>query len=149
MFGFQSFPAPRSYIALEAGNGYGAVSVKVRRYQTTNSNVGSSITYADDPNTGAQFTINQDGIYAMGRADQTASVANFGFSLNASASGATGIQLLAWPGRIIYSQVASSAVGFVTSTLFLPAGSVVRPHDDGACTTNGSAAQLFITQVSP
>ncbi len=147
MFGFQSFPLPRSYIALEAGNGYGAVSTKVRRYQTPNVNIGSAITYADNSNTGAQFTLNVDGIYSMGRADQTASVANFGFSLNSTSGGATGIQLMAWPERVIYSQVTSSAVGFVTFTFFFAAGSVIRPHDDGACTSNGAAAQLYIAQV--
>ncbi len=148
MFGFQSGFSPRSYIALSTGNGFGAVSTCIRRYQNVNSNVGSAITYSDNANTGALFTINQDGIYAMGRAEQTTPTTNVGFSLNSSSGGATGIQLLAWPERIIFSQVTSSAIGFVTFSFFFPQGSLIRPHDDGNATSSGAAAQLFIAQVN-
>lgn len=146
MFSFQSFPLPRSYLALEAGNGYGAVSTKVRRYQTINSNVGSAITYSDNANTGTAITINEDGIYALGRVDTASASANVGFSLNTT-GGATAINLIAWPERIMYSQVDGVAGNF-GNTFFFPAGSVIRPHDDGTCTTNTGIAQIFIAQVN-
>ncbi len=148
MFSFQSFPLPRSYLALEAGNGYGAVSTKIRRYQTINANVGSAFTYSDNANTGAAITINEDGVYTIGRADASNSgPAVFGFSLNSVSSGATSIALLAWPERIIYSGIDVN-VGFVSSTYFFPAGSIIRPHDDGTLTANPANAQLYFIQVS-
>ncbi len=147
MFSFQSFPLPRSYLALDTSNGYGATSVMVRRYSNVLSNVGSAITYADNANTGAQFTINEDGIYTLGRVEQTSAAAFFGFSLNANAGGATAINLLVWPAKIVYA-TCTTADSFLGNSFFFQAGSIIRPHDDGNCEPILGAAKIFITQVS-
>lgn len=145
-FGFQSFQFAKSYVALEAGNGYGAVSTKVRRYQTINANVGSAITYSDNANTGAQFVINESGLYSMTRVDVGAP-SNFGFSLNSASGGATAINLLAWPERVLFSVAAATATCAGFNAFYFASGSILRPHDDGTCTANTASAQLLITQV--
>ncbi len=64
-----------------------------------------------------------------------------------NSGGATSIALLTWPSRVIYSGIDVN-VGFVASTFFFSAGSIIRPHDDGTLTANSAVAQLFITQVN-
>lgn len=66
---------PRSSVTVHTGNGFGGTNAN-RRFSTILEELGSAITYADDANDGASFTINEDGIYAIDWTD-LASGGNF------------------------------------------------------------------------
>lgn len=77
-----------------SGNGYGATKTKHKRYTTLKTNTGTAITYADDANDGATFTINEVGDYSITVCDRNSTISrdvNFGVAVN-SASGTTNVQ---------------------------------------------------------
>jgi hypothetical protein len=59
----------RSEVQVSVGNGFGATNTRFRRFSSTNYNAGSAVTYADDANGGASFTLNEDGIYTADFSD--------------------------------------------------------------------------------
>jgi len=74
-----------SQVRLSTGNGFGSSSTKIRRWTTTEQNVGSAITYADSATLGATFTINTTGVYAITYTEEGDTGAPlFGISLNAT-----------------------------------------------------------------
>lgn len=75
-----------SEVEVQTSNGFGSTNTAIRRFTTTNTNVGNAITYADIPANGATFTINQTGIYAISYSESQGSGAGYNFapSLNSS-----------------------------------------------------------------
>ena len=133
-------PTTPSMVRLNTDNGNGSTNTAIRRYTTTVTNQGSDITYADSATLGASFTINTSGIYAvsMGFATGTAG-AQFGVSLDST-------QLTtSFPSISISSQLCEatvSASGYVSTaatTLYLPSGSVLRPHTVVSATSVGNS----------
>lgn len=131
-------------ITVHTGNGHGSTNTKVRRFTTTQTSVGTAITYSDSATLGASFTINEPGLYAISFIDavgsQTAAI-----SLNAS--GTTDAYSLA------ASNVLARTVGTTGArvTLFslerLVAGDVVRPHTDGSAVTNDFMNRFSVRKV--
>ena len=133
--------ATRSMVQLYQANGQGSTNTAIRRFSTTITNVGSDITYADSATLGASFTINTNGVYAINYSDQFNGAGQVGLSLNSS-QGSTSIASITDTNRICITNTYTSNVNAIASaTLYLPSGSVVRPHSI-AGTANGSSPQL-------
>jgi hypothetical protein len=142
-----------SEIVVTGGNGFGSSNTIVRRFTTVVLDVGSGITYTDDPAYGASFLINAPGVYAISYSDQRTDNAYPGFlyyievdhspvqsSISTIQSGTT------------FATVGTSTpsiVGKNNVTLLLDAGDVVRPYWWGNVggTYNDVEAQFIITRV--
>lgn len=138
-----------SMVRLNTANGYGSTNTKIRRFTNIVTNQGSDITYTDSATLGASFTINTAGVYAISYGDQFSVSTSMGLSLNTTTP-TVAINANA-PTEIIHwlNTYAAAYPSVVSSTLFLPAGSVVRAHTDGSSTgANPSAGQFIICRVS-
>lgn len=126
-------------VVVTNGNGHGSTNNKVRRYTTTQSSVGTSITYADSAANGASFTINDTGIYAIYSVDVlSASNTVHGASVNSSEL-TTGINGITAADRILTVQTPAAGFSATGSCVVrLTATDVVRPHGDG--TADGTLA---------
>lgn len=136
-----------SMVRLNTANGYGSTNTKIRRFTNTVTNQGTDITYADSATLGASFTINTNGVYAISYSD------------NFNATGTAGLTKdTATPTTNVYSCAAAEVIAMATTgsgnwlgcaaaTLYLTAGTVVRPHTDGAA-SGIYAAQFVISRVS-
>ena len=58
-----------SEVFLVGGNGFGSSDPIVRRFSTVKVNIGTAITYTDDPAYGASFLINTPGVYSISYTD--------------------------------------------------------------------------------
>lgn len=124
---------PRSEIWLLTGNGFGSGSTKIRRFTTTQKNVGSAMTYTTSADTsvlGSVITINEDGIYTISYEDLHSSATTLGASLN-SAQLTTALSVITRADRILMSCCQAGQVVSMSATLYLAAGAVIRPHSDG------------------
>jgi len=120
-------------VKVTQGNGYGSTNTKVRRYTNTESNVGTAVTYADSATLGASFTINEDGLYAVGIWDGGAAD-YIGVSAN-SAQLTTNIITINAANRVLIGAATASLTGVASTVLRLSAGDVIRPHDNGTMTS--------------
>jgi len=120
-------------VKVTTGNGYGSTNTKIRRYTTTESNVGTAITYADSATLGASFTINEDGLYAVGIWDGGAAD-YIGVSAN-SAQLTTNVITINAANRVLIGAATTSLTGIASTVLRLSAGDVIRPHDNGTMTS--------------
>ena len=143
-------PTTVSMVQLYTSNGQGSPNTAIRRFTNVLTNTGSDITYADSATLGASFTINTNGIYAINYSDQFNGSAQLGISLN-SAQGTTSIGSITDTNRIAYAIATAANNNFmVSATLYLPSGSVIRPHTTNG-TANGAApntATFLIVRVS-
>lgn len=137
----------RSYVWLQGANGYGSTNTKIRRFSTVVANVGSAITLTQSSTNGDSFTINENGLYAISYSEEFDTDAHFGISLN-STQLTTGITSITDSHKVTLGRTIANGKGAnVSTTIYLPAGSVIRAHTngDGSATT---AHTLFqITQV--
>lgn len=144
-----SFTAPipsvgKQEVTVHTGNGFGAVNNKIRRFSTILTNEGTNITYADDSDDGASFTINTPGLYEIYYSDTGGSAGTLiGASLNSS-------QLTTSPASInisdrIFMSVNSTAnqPTAVTRTVSLLANDVVRPHTASSGTADTTNDVVF------
>jgi hypothetical protein len=142
---YNSRNAENSMVRLHTGNGHGSTNTKIRRFSTTVTSTGNAITYADSSTDGASFTINEDGVYYVSYTDiDTASIANFGVSLN-STQLTTSINLITATDRLAISN--TSAANFKYSASWagiLNKDDIVRAHTDA----NGSASALVSFTIS-
>jgi hypothetical protein len=142
----EEMPAPFSMVRLNTINGFGSTNTKIRRFLNTVTNQGADITYADSATLGASFTINTAGVYGISYSDQFTLSDQYGVSLN-SASLTTSFNAIPVSEQVCLTTNAGSAAGCAAVTVYLPAGSVLRPHTAG--TGPGLTAALFtITRVS-
>ena len=137
-------------VVVNTGNGYGSTNTTVRRFQTTTTNTGTAITYADSASLGASFTINTTGVYSVTYADMSSgSTALWGVTLN-STDLSTAIQDISPVTRLVMAVTNVSGVLPPTSiTLRLSAGDVIRPQTTGTGTQdNNNRVQFSINRVS-
>ena len=131
-------------IIVHTANGYGSTNTKIRRYTTTQTSVGTAITYADSATLGASFTINEDGFYTMTALDAgSAGSATHGISLNTTAP-TTNIQSIAVGERLgyVYTGIGGGSNTTVI-TVYLSSGDVIRPHNNGTTGNVGAAFGAF------
>jgi len=120
-------------IIVTTGTGHGSTNTKIRRFTTTQSSVGTHVTYADSATLGATFTIAAGGagLYAIGYTDYTvAASSNHGVSLN-SAQLTTDIHNITAANRLVLHQTTAAAPTAATIVTRLAVGDVVRPHTTG------------------
>lgn len=129
--------------------GYGTTNTAIPRFTTIVTSQGSDITYADSAANGASFTINTNGVYAISFTDVFSSAgSDLGISLN-STQLTTGIFSISAADRLIgTTTTAASVAGDCSVTVYLAAGSVIRPHTNGAVQQASSAPSFTITRVS-
>lgn len=130
-------------IIVNTGNGYGSTNTLIRRFATTQTSVGTDITYADSSANGASFTINTTGIYALSYTERPSSTGYFGISVN-STQLSTSIDSITDSNRIALSaNGASLQATSVSVTTRLASGDVVRAHVGAAGAYDASFAQVF------
>lgn len=136
-------------VILNSGNGFGSTNTKIRRYTTTQSNVGTAITYADSATLGASFTINEAGIYSFSCQEiEAATGESIGVSIN-SAQLTTNVSGITVATRPMYVQ-AGSAGGVVygfTSIFNCAVNDIVRPHTSGNQVSTGTDTMVSIRKV--
>lgn len=119
-------------VHLTTGNGYGSTNTKIRRYTTTQENVGTALTYADSATLGASITVNVTGLYEISMKDYHSSgSANIGASKN-SAQLTTDVQSITAADRLLIGLISTGTAPLQTRTVWLTAGDVVRPHMGGS-----------------
>lgn len=136
-------------VRVHTGNGRGSTNTKIRKFTTTEINVGTAITYATSATAGASFTINEPGIYAVDYSDGSGSAGtNFGVSKN-SAQLTTSVYSMNVADRLAVTTVAFGGYPVGLSCEFdAVAGDVIRPHDDGAMNEASNLACFTIRKVS-
>jgi hypothetical protein len=129
-------------------NGYGSTNTVIRRFSTVVTSQGSDITYADSATLGASFTINTSGVYALSYTENYSGAGSFCISINSS-------QLTTAPNSVTAADRAAtgatnvaSGSQTVSSTLYLPAGAVVRAHGDTSGAGVNASCQFTITRVA-
>lgn len=142
--------AAQSMIRLHTSNGYGSTNTCILRLTTTVTNQGVDITYVDSAALGASFTINASGVYAVSACYANAAAGGqFGISLNTTQP-TTPIATISAPDRLCAATCgASSGLGLNVSTVvYLPAGSVIRPHADTGASGLAAFSSFTITRVA-
>ena len=140
--------ALQSMVRLNTANGYGSTNTTIRRFTNVVTNQGTDITYADSATLGGSFTINTAGVYAISYTSCVSTASDIGVSLNSNQLSTTvnGITTSA-----ILTQTTitiANYVGTAGTTVYLPAGSVIRAHTDGSTSGSGRADLFTITRVS-
>ena len=120
-------------VIVTTGNGHGSTNTAIRRFTTTKSSVGTSITYADSAANGASFTINDTGVYAIAYSDACNTTGtNYGVSVN-SAQLTTAIQSITAADRVSIAAVTSTNTSVAAFAIVaLSAAAVIRPHTDAS-----------------
>lgn len=145
--GITTLGATPSMVRVNAYLGKGSTNTCINRYSTVVTNQGTDITYADSATLGASFTINTNGIYAI---SMTGSPINSftGISVNSSQL-STSIDTITAADRLSDAGGGASGVPLpVSSTVYLSAGAVVRPHGTTVADNNPSVSQFTITRVA-
>lgn len=113
-----------SAVRLYAGNGFGSTNTAVRRFANLVDNFGSAITYTDSSTAGAQFTINEPGLYMMSYTDQIgATGTNFGITRNDPTWTVTGATVLAIASA---NGAQSMDASTASAQIYLNKGDVIR-----------------------
>lgn len=139
-----------SMVRVARANGIGSVGTAIRRFLNLVVSQGTDITYSDSATSGALFTINTSGVYSISYSDNFAATAWAGISLNAS-NLATSIYALADGEYVTSSYAGNINQGAACSvSLYLPAGSLVRPHNNvsAAAGSTTPACGFTITRVA-
>ena len=142
--------AVQSMVRLNTANGYGSLNTAIRRFTNIVTNQGSDITYnsGTESTLGASFTINTNGVYAISYTVASSGSSSYmGISLN-STQLTIAIQSITTADRVALSLAQAVNVPIPMSvTLYLSAGSIIRPHTDAAAAS--STVDIFaITRVS-
>ena len=143
------FDGSQQVVRAHTANGYGSTNTHVRRFSTVVADVGSDITYADSATLGATFTIATSGVYAMSYTDSFATNTQYlGISLNSSQL-TTAIQSITAADRIAVALAPSNGNNVaVSTTLYLPAGSVIRAHTSGDAVSGTNLSTFTISRVA-
>lgn len=134
--------APRSELYLQGANGYGSTSGnRIRRFTTTQVQTGTAITYSNSSTNGDNFTINEDGLYAITYCAEFTAAETFGISINAS-SLTTSILSITASGVAAVSETSANGVGSSVSTVMhLSVNDVVRCQNADVQADSGNAVQ--------
>ena len=138
-------------VILNSGNGFGSTNTKIRRYTTTQSSVGTAITYADSATLGASFTINEAGIYAFSCQEiEAATGESIGVSINSTqlttSIGSGSITLSTRPMFVQAGSAGGIVYGF-TAIFKCAVNDIVRPHTSGNQVSTGTDTMVSIRKV--
>jgi hypothetical protein len=136
----------QSMVRVSAQNGYGSTNTKIRRFTNILTSQGTDITYADSATLGGSFTVNTNGVYAIAYQDQGSAAMAIGLSLNTTAP-TVSIASIADAERLGVVSLGSTLAGSYSATMYLTAGSVIRPHTDGSAGI-GTLQSFIITRVA-
>jgi hypothetical protein len=139
--------AVQSMVRVNTANGYGSTNTMIKRYSTVVTNQGSDITYADSATLGASFTINTNGVYGMSIVSSSVGNATPGISLNSSQL-TTAISSIAAADRLGFSTGVSATACSFSTTIYLTAGAVIRPHTEGSGSGVTAYEQFTIVRVA-
>jgi len=133
-----------SMVRVHTANGHGSTNIKIRRFSSIESNIGTAITYVDSASEGASFTVNEDGVYHASFSGSGNPTFYIGLSLNSNQL-TTNISSIAVGDRlaITYESIGTGA-SHASWSGYLQAGDVVRPHTQG---TTGTAAYVMMTMA--
>ena len=146
---FSDTSAPRSEVAVDTGNGYGSTNTKIRRFSSTNKNVGTGITYADSASLGGSFTINETGVYAITYSDWDSSGSGtISITVNDTAPTAAGVNTYAQGGRVASRDSNIGGSVSVTWVGNLNAGDVVRAHTSATFSGTDYQTNFTVAKVS-
>jgi len=139
-----------SIVSLRTANGYGSTNTKIRRFSTTVTNVGSSITYADSATLGATFTINEAGLYSIAYYELFSAATYFGVTLN-TASPTTSFSSSLTATEYVLNHITTTAgqPWGSSAIIRLAVNDVIRAHGDATTTgSNGTfEAKFYISRV--
>ncbi len=133
-------------VTVTTGNGHGSTNNKIRRWTTTESNVGSAITYADSAANGGSFTIaaGYGGLYEVYYSeDKSSGGCYFGISVNSNQLTTTIYDITAAHRKAMAYQIQAGSNMALTRVLRLAAGDVVRAHTDGTPNDADVADSVF------
>jgi len=139
-----------SMVRLNTSNGYGSTNTAIRRFTTTVSNQGSDITYADSATLGASFTINTNGVYSISYTELFNAAYSFGISINSTQRTTSIVSITTADRLCMATTFAADSANTIGISLYLPSGSVIRPHTAGSTALVGSlpaVAQFTISRT--
>ena len=141
-------PSIRGAIHVNTSNGYGSINTKIRRFTNVVKNQGSDITYADSATLGATFTINTAGVYSISYTEHFGGTSYHGITLDSAELTTNITNLVAPDDRLCMAYVVAGNVQNVASGIYLPAGSVIRPHTNaGSAGSSLNWVTFTITRV--
>jgi len=141
-----AFANAASMVRVNTANGYGSTNTVIKRYTTTVTNQGSDITYADSATLGASFTINTAGVYSISGNVIAAATSSLGASLNSSQL-TTAIGSITAADRLIVGYGGGGNPGTFSVSVYLPAGSVIRPHADANASSSAALENFTVTRI--
>lgn len=129
-------------IYLSGGNGMGAVATGTRRFTNIQERIGAAVTYSDDANAGAAFTVNEDGVYAISLTDGSSTLQLE--VLISQNSDDTTASLAISAGKILASLVIpNSRWSNVSWTGYLPVGTIIRPQGEAGLNRTADGEVIF------
>jgi hypothetical protein len=124
-----------SAVEISGANGFGSTATLTRRFSNNPINVGSSVTYTDSATLGAQFLINEDGIYSINYIDVGNTVTDVIIRVNGNI-------------KATDTTAGNNYRGNAAISLYLVKGDIVTFTRDSANTgTLGAEARAAITKV--
>lgn len=134
-------------VIVTTGNGYGSTNTKIRRYTTTQSSVGSHITYADSATNGASFTIAAGGagLYSIYVLDYNSSALGAHGASKNSTQLTTDIVSITAADRVL--SVLGSTGQPCSITTRLAEGDVIRPHHGSGSLPDTSIAARSVFAI--
>lgn len=131
-----------SEVWVQEGNGHGSTNTKIPIFVNILSQVGSDIMYATSATDGASFTIMTSDFYTM-TFMHGGGAGEVGISINSNQL-TTNIDSITTTHKLGFSSYNSETVTF-TARKYMPLGTVVRPHTNGA-PNNTTNASFLITR---
>ena len=138
----------QSMVQLNTTNGYGSTNTMIRRFTNVVTNQGADIAYADSATLGASFTINTSGVYGITYCDSFSATAYAGISLNSNQLTTAVFNITVANLLVLATSSAGTNSATCATTIYLPAGSIIRPHADSTTTGNAARGLFTITRVS-
>lgn len=140
-----STPPARSVLRLQTANGYGSTNTRIRRFSTVLENSGEGIdwNYVDSATLGMSVTILTSDFYSMTYVDQFNSDSVMGISLNSTQLSTDFSSITAADRLFGASAPGANFAGSAGGGMFLPRGSVIRPHTIALATGAATWAQAF------
>jgi len=131
-------------VVVTTGNGHGSSSTNIRRFTTTQTDVGSDITYADSSTLGGTFTINTAGIYAMFYSDADASASgSFGISVDSSQLTTSIVSITAADRLGVTHNITGNLANSLSIVASLSSSAVIRAHTDASTDSTSASDVVF------
>jgi len=135
-----------SMVRLHTGNGLGSVDTKIRRFSSVATIKGGAITYTDSVTNGANFIINEDGVYSVTYNDRGGSLGDrIGVTLN-SPELTTNINVINPVDRLTQTNCQDTRVVSTSWSGALSKGDIVRAHMGGYLSADGAETNFTIAK---